>query len=181
LSWIDAQLGLGSGKVTLTNAVVESSLLRAGLAGTMTLNDVMTNSTLDNLPTKIELHRSLVQRVKFLEAVGTVNGDFVALPHFYTIGGTLGKPDPHIDYTAITKWGISIGLKQLGGKDAQGVLGALGLGGKGGTNASNTNASGNLIQNVGGLLQKQASTNTATTNAPARKKGGFNLNDLLKK
>jgi len=190
LSWIDTSAGIGNGTVTLTNATAESSLFRAGLAsGTVTLKEVITNSTLNNLPVKIELRKSLTDRVKYLEAVGTPSGDFLALPHFYTLGGTVGKPNPHIDYAAVTKWGLTTGLRQLGGKDVNRTLDALGLGGGGArtnaagasTNAPATNATQSLLRGLGGLLQKQSSTNTATTNAPPeKKKGGFNLNDFLK-
>jgi len=185
LSWIDASAGVANGTVTLTNATAESSLFRAGLAsGTVTLKDVLTNSTINNLPVRIELRRSLVSRVKFLEAVGAPSGDFLTLPHFYTLGGTIGEPNPHIDYVAVGKWGLTQGLRQLGGKDLNRTLDALGLGGgtkpaaptnapatnAPGTNAPATNAQPTILDVLPGLFQKQPKNEPPKTNAPAQRR-----------
>ena len=59
LNWIDARIGVAAGTVTLTNSTAESSLFRAGTAGTITLAQVLTNSTLNKLPVNLELRRSV--------------------------------------------------------------------------------------------------------------------------
>lgn len=185
LNWLDARAGIGGGTVTLTNAIAESSLFRAGLSsGTMTLKDVLTNSTFNNLPVSIELRRSVAGWAKNLPGA-TRSTNFVALPYFYSIGGTLGEPKPRVDTKAVASLLLQGALQNVGG-DAGKVLKGLGLGGgpstnAAGTNAASTNAVGNLIQGLGALLDKSAKTNASATNAPAKgKSGGFKLNDLLK-
>lgn len=179
LNWIDARAGIGNGTVTLTNATVESPLLRAGLVtGTMTLKDELTNSTFNSIPVRIELRRSMVQKVKFLETVGTPSGDYLALPHFYTLGGTLGVPDPHIDYAAVAKWGLTQGLRQFGGKDVNRALDVLGIGGgtrtnqpsATTTNAPATNAPATILDVLPGLFQKQPKNDPPKSNPPQRKR-----------
>ena len=180
LNWLDARVGIGGGTVTLTNAIAESSLFRAGLSsGTMTLKDVLTNSTFNNLPVSIELRRSVAGWAKNLPGA-TSSTNFVALPYFYSIGGTLGEPKPRVDTKAVASLLLQGALQNVGG-DAGKVLKGLGLGGGPSTNAASTNAVGNLIQGLGALLDKSAKTNASGTNAPAKgKSGGFKLNDLLK-
>ena len=198
LNWIDARTGIGSGTVTVTNATVRSSAFSAGIDGTMTLNDVLTNSTFNNMPVRIAIVGTLSSLTKRFVKSGDTN-EYIVLPQFYAIGGTLGKPNPHIDKSALLKGAASEVISRVGG-DTGNILrnlgGSLGLTptnqasnatstNKGQTNApaASTNSLNNLLRGLGGALEKPASTNatTTTTNAPAqKKKGGFNLNDLLK-
>ena len=107
------------------------------------------------------------------------------LLRFVSVAGTVGEPKAKIDSIAVARLLASTVGNYLGG-DAGRVLQGLGnLGGgsstnAGGTNAGGANAVGNLLQGVGSLLQKPAKTNTTDTNAPAKKSGGFKLNDLIK-
>jgi hypothetical protein len=179
LTWMDTQIGIGTGTVTLTNATVRSSLFSAGVDGTITLQDVLTNSTLNNLPVRIALVGSVAKRVAFLPVIG--NGtDSVSLPQFYAIGGTLGKPDPHVDKAALLKGAVTGTIGRVGGEAGRVLQGLGNIGGGSSTNGGSTNAVGNLIQGLGNLLQKPGKTNAADTNAPAKKSGGFKLNDLIK-
>ena len=187
LNWIDARVGIGSGAVTITNAVVRSSLFSAGVNGTMTLDDVLTNSTINNMPVQIAVVGSVARRLKVL-STSSASADVVQLPQFYAIGGTLGSPDPHIDKLALFKSAVSEVIGRVGGDTGnllKGVGGALGLSGTANqtgaaTNAPATNSGGNLLQGIGNLFQKPAKAADAATNAPAPKKKKFNLNDLLK-
>lgn len=184
LTWMDTQIGIKTGTVTLTNATVRSSLFSAGVDGTITLQDVLTNSTLNNLPVRLALVGSVAKRVAFLPVIGN-GSDAVRLPQFYAIGGTLGKPDPHVDKAALLKGAVTETIGRIGGEAGK-ILQGIGLPGTGsstnagGTNAASTNAVGNLLQGIGSLLQKPAKTNATDTNAPAKKSGGFRLNDLIK-
>ena len=168
-----------SASITLTNSTAESSLFRAGTAGTITLAQVLTNSTLNKLPVNIELRRSVAGWAKNLPGA-TRSAGFVPLPYFYTIGGTLGKPDPHIDTGAIARVVLGEVLQGVGG-DAGKILQGIGLGGKTtSTNAPTTNAPSNVLQGIGGLFQKPAKTNAPATKIPPKKNDGLNLNNLLK-
>ncbi|HWN94724.1 MAG TPA: hypothetical protein VNT99_06815, partial [Methylomirabilota bacterium] len=136
----------------------------------------------------LALSRNVAQRARLAPADLAANVPFVALPRFVSIAGTVGEPKPSID--AIAAGRILAGtIGNFVGGDAGKLLRGLGNIGSGSTtnqtgtttNAAATNATQNLIRGLGELLQKPAKTNAATTNAPAeKKKGGFNLNDLLK-
>ena len=179
LTWIGTRIGIANGTVTLTNATVRSSLFSAGVDGTMTIKDVLTNSTFNNMPVRIALIGSVAKRVSFLSVNSDTN--FVPVPQFYAIGGTLGKPNPHVDKAALVRSAAVEAIGRIGGDAGKILRGAGNLGGGTATNGPSTNASGNLLKGLGNLLEKSAKTNATTTNAPAKKKkGGLNLNDLLK-
>ena len=185
LTWIDARTTMGQGTVTVQGVTAESSVFRAGLAGTISLADVLTNSTLNKLPVDLELRRNVSDAARLTPPGTATNAEFVALPKFVSLAGTVGKPKTDIDKVAVTRLLAGAVGNYLGG-DAGKVLRGLGnLGGAAttttSTNATSTNASGSLLQGLGSLLEKPVRTNTSTTNAPAKKKrGGLNLNDFLK-
>ena len=180
MRWIDARVGIGSGTVTLTNTTIESSLLRANVPGTVTLNDIITNSTLNNLPVQLEFRRSMVGKIKYLPTTGST-GEWVGILDFYKIGGTVGKPDPHVDKVALTKIAAGEALKNVNlGKDANRILQGLGIGGSGTNQSGGTNAPAGS-NSVGGLLQgilqprQGGTTNASGTNAPAATNAVGNL------
>jgi hypothetical protein len=182
LTWVDAQMSIAKGTVTMPGANFESSVFRGGASGTITMSDVLTNSALNNLPVDIALRRNVADAARFTPPGTPTNAQFVALPRFVSVGGTVGEPKTKIDTIATARLLAGTVGNHLGG-DAGRVLQGLGnLGGgsstnAGGTNGPSTNAVGNLIQGIGNLLQKPAKTDT---NAPAKKSGGFKLNDLIK-
>ena len=177
LTWIDAQMSIANGTVTMPGANFESSVLRGGASGTITMQDVLTNSTLNSLPVDIALRRNVADAARFTPAGTPTNAAFVPLPRFVSVAGTVGEPKAKIDTIATARLLAGTVGNYLGG-DAGRVLQGLGnLGGSSSTNTSSTNAVGNLIQGLGNLLQKPAKTDT---NAPAKKSGGFKLNDLIK-
>ncbi len=186
LSWVDAQVAISNGTINIPVGTAESSVFRAGLSGTITMAEVLTNSTLNKLPVDLALSRKVAERARLAPADLATNVQFVALPRFAAVAGTVGDPKPQIDSVAVGR--ILAGtIGNFVGGDAGKILRGLGnLGPGGGTNASgtntaNTNATGNLLQNLGGLLQKSGKTNATTTNAPAQKKNQkFNPLDLLK-
>ena len=184
LTWVDARTTMGQGTVMVQGVTAESSVFRAGLAGTISLADVLTNSTLNKLPVDLELRRNVSDAARLTPPGTATNVEFVALPKFVSLAGTVGKPKTDIDKVAVTRLLAGAVGNYLGG-DAGKLL--RGLGNLGGattttsTNATGTNASGNARPGLGNLLEKPARTNAATTNAPAKKKkGGLNLNDFLK-
>ena len=183
LNWVDARAVISNGTINLPVTTAESSVFRAGLSGTITMVEILTNSTLNRLPVDLALSRNVAERARMAPSDLATNVQFVTLPQFVSIGGTVGEPKPQIDSVAVGR--ILAGtIGTFVGGDAGKILRGLGNLGQGGgtnqtgTNATSTNAVGNLLQNLGGLLQKTPKTNTASTNAPAPKK--FNPLDLLK-
>ncbi len=186
LDWIAAKTVISNGVVNIAAATVESSVFRADVMGSITLAEVLTNSTLNKLPVDLALSRNVAQRARLAPPDLATNAEFVPLPRFVAVTGTLGDPQSKIDSIAVGR--ILAGtVGNFVGGDVGKVLRGLGnVGGAStnqtGTNVTSTNSVGNLIQGLGTLFQKTPKTNTATTNAPATqpKKRGVNLNDFLK-
>ena len=184
LNWLDGRIDVANGQATVTRMTVESPVFQGRVAGTATLKEVLTNSTLNKLPLEISLSRYIAEKARLASSGADTNAQFVALPNFVSIAGTVGNPKTDIDKVAVTRLLAGTVGNYLGG-DAGKLLRGIGNLGTGatnqtttGTNAPGTNATQNLL---GGLLEKPAKTKTATTNAPAQKKrGGFNLNDIVK-
>lgn len=167
---------VGDGKLALQNALVQSPAFEAQANGTVMLADILTNSTLQ-IPVTVLLSQSLAERFNVAPANEPTNAAYVALPNFLTMTGTVGQPNPKINYEALAGTvfrgigGILSGAGVGGnaGKILQG-LGNLGgaLGGK--TTSSNAPAAsqprkglGGLLNGLGGALGGQTST---STNAP---------------
>lgn len=184
LNWINAQATISNGTVHLPGAIAESSVFRGGMSGTVTMDEVLTNSVLNNLPVDIALRRNVSDAARMTPSGTPADVQFVTLPRFVSVAGTVGNPKTKIDTIAVTRLLAGTVGNYLGG-DAGKILKGIGNLGTGsstnasGTNTTSTNAVGNLIQGLGSLLQKPAKTNATTTNAPV-KKGGFKLNDLIK-
>ena len=134
---ITAHGAIGSGRVDLQAASVQSPAFRADAKGTITLAPVLTNSTLA-VPVSISLAQAVAERVG-LAAAGTAGG-YAKIPDFYTMKGTIG--DPKNDYNkpvllGIAAKGIASALPNVGGK-AGNILGILTGQPAPGTNASPT-------------------------------------------
>ncbi|HYV28721.1 MAG TPA: AsmA family protein, partial [Candidatus Eisenbacteria bacterium] len=151
---IIARGAVGSGRMDLQQAVVQSVAFRADAAGAVTLADILTNSAI-NIPVSISLGQGVAQRIG-VSTNSLVNG-YAKLPDFYTLKGTVGEPKNDINKLALL------------GMAAKGITGiAPNLGGK----------AGNLLQGLGGLVPGQSSSNTnASTNQPASSQSP--ANDIL--
>ena len=143
---------IGSGKVALAQAVIQSPLFVAETSGTITLAPILTNSAIE-LPVSISLNRAVANRLNLVPADAPTNQLYVKLPDFFTERGTVGDPKKDINPTA------------LAGSVLKGIGGA----------SSKTGAAGSLIQGIGGLLGGGTSTNKPATNKPS----GGSLLDLL--
>jgi hypothetical protein len=84
------------GKINLRSATVQSAAFKAVASGDITLNAVLTNSTI-KIPVSVALSRSIAERLK----VATTTNAYAPLPQFFTEGGTLGKPKPEINKLAL--------------------------------------------------------------------------------
>jgi len=90
----------GSGKIELAQALVQGPAFEAIARGTVTLDDVLTNSAVQ-IPVSIYLERGVAQALK-IPVHGAPDGPYVKVPDFLTIKGTLGKPKARIDRAALT-------------------------------------------------------------------------------
>jgi hypothetical protein len=150
---VQARGTIGSGKVNLERADVQSASFLASTHGQIVLAEVLTNSPL-NLPVSVLVSRPLAERIKLAQANAGASTDYIKLPDYVTMKGTIGEPKTDLNKTALT------------GTLLKGVAGLLG--GK----------AGGVLQGVGGLLGGQTtvqpgatSTNspTANTNSPTVK------------
>jgi hypothetical protein len=165
---LDAKIG--SGKINLTQVKVIGSAFSDSSPGTITIANVLTNSTIDNLPVDISLPVSLARKANLLSANANTNSGYADLGKIATVTGTVGDPKSKLDYPRIAL---------LTGKSIEGIPGVVG--GKAGQILKGVEGLGGLL---GGQGQNAANTNQppATTNAPAKSNpvGGF-LNRLLPK
>jgi hypothetical protein len=182
ITLVDSQVRITNGVAHLNRTFIESPAFQANVPGTVTLNEIMTNSTLNKLPVQLTLRRSIAEMARLVPKGGEQN-PYVELPSFVSIEGTVGKPKYDVNEKAV----LQIIAKAAGGflkGDAGNLLRGLGGGtstNSSGTNASSTNSVGNAIQGLGNLLLKPPKTNAGGTNAPAsEKREKFRLNDLLK-
>jgi len=167
-----------SGRVNLRQATVQSSAFEAmAHDGTITLNEVLTNSPIQ-IPIAVLLERSIAQRINLAGNTPT-NATYAQLPDFLTMKGTLGKVKADVNYVALS----SAVLQGVGGKGTE-VNGAIQsisglLTGKNATPSNNTSTPrsggkmGNFLQGVGALMNN-------TTNAPAAKGQAPAVQNLIK-
>jgi hypothetical protein len=141
----------GSGKIDLRQALIQGPAFEARASGTVTLEDVLTNSPLQ-IPVSVYLERGVARRLKMADNA-PANGAYARLPDFLTMKGTLGNPKSHIDKTALA----GAVLEGLGREAAQAGSGLFqGLAGTPGNRPPATNA-------------PAASTNAPATNqSPVR-------------
>jgi hypothetical protein len=159
ISLVDAQLGITNGTVALQRTFLESSAFQANVQGTITLNDVITNSTLNKLPLQLALRRSIAEKAR-LAAPNSGQTPYVDLGSFVVVEGTVGKPKYDINEKAVLQT-----IAKVAGGFLKGDAGNLlrGLGNLGSGTTTTTNAPG--------------ATNAPATNAP---KTGDAVGNLLK-
>ena len=167
-----------SGRVNLRQATVQSSAFEAmAHDGTITLNEVLTNSPIQ-IPIAVLLERSIAQRINLAGNTPT-NATYAQLPDFLTMKGTLGKVKADVNYVALS----SAVLQGVGGKGTE-VNGAIQsisglLTGKNATPSNSTTTPrsggkmGNFLQGVGALMNN-------TTNAPAANGQAPAVQNLIK-
>jgi hypothetical protein len=191
ISLVDSQIGITNGTVNLRRTLLESSTFQANVPGTITMNEVLTNSTLNKLPVQLALRRSLAEKAH-LAARASGQSPYVEFPSFVAIEGTVGKPKYDLNEKAVLqliakaasgfiKGDVGNVLRNFGNSGSTATTATTNAPGQ--TNAPGTNATsspmGNLLKGI--LTQPQKTNTTTATNAPAQKKrGGFNLNDILK-
>jgi hypothetical protein len=140
---------MGDGKVIIDKAYIRSPAFEAQAAGVIQLAPVLTNSTVQ-IPVSIALNRAVAERVNMVSDDTPTNVAYVKLPDFVTMKGTVGEPKTDINKVA------------LAGTLLRGVAGALPAG---------EGRTGQLLNNLSGILSGSSGSNTNTaaagTNAPA--------------
>ena len=186
LEIVSVQGKAGQGKIDLTQTYAQTRAFLTDGKGTITLAPILTNSPID-IPVEVSLRRDLADKVGLVPSGTPTNANFVKLPDFLTVKGTLGKTEPSINYTALLEVIGKAGVGIIGNtgkaviESGTNILGKLGglLGGKSsGTNAPPKTESGtNILGTLEGLFGgKSSSTNAPSgTNAPPKKKGLFDI------
>lgn len=156
LNVVAANADLGGGRVDLKQFVTTSPAFYASSQGTIQFAAILTNSPL-NLPVQFALRRALAEKIKFTSGTQITNTDYVTLPQFVKVVGTLGDPKTETDKTRVA------------GMLAGGIAGAVG--GK----------AGDVLQSVGSLLKGENPLSTATsTNQLLSPKSDAKTNALTK-
>jgi uncharacterized protein involved in outer membrane biogenesis len=156
---------IGTNRVNLERAFIQSPAFQAEARGSVKLEAILTNSTL-SIPLSISLKRSLAEKIDFVPANTPTNQAYVKLPDYVSLKGTVGKPKPDINKMAL----LGTALQQYGGKIP-------------GVNTSTSNALGAL----GGLLtgrppaQTNAGPNVSTNQPATNQSPALNLLDQLLK
>ena len=184
---------MGGGHVKLDEATMQSAAFAAQASGSIGLQPVLTNSTLD-IPLHISLARGLAEKVKLVPGGTPTNAVFVKLPDLVTMKGTVGVPRQEYNKSGIAAIALMASggfLGNTGNPSVDKVGGLLGsaasLLGGGNSTSTSTNAAGktnsaggsSLAGVIGGLFgnpSKPVTTNTpaaTTTNAPASAVKGF--------
>ena len=137
LTAFDTQVALGDGIIQIKGLNLLSKAFSAHTEGAIAIADVLTNSAIPKLPVTFALSRPLGQRLN-LTGNAPPDSEYVPLPPFLFLTGTLGTPDTDRNDVAIAGIVARGVLPKVGG-DAGKVLDAL-LNAPKGTNAPSTNA-----------------------------------------
>ncbi len=141
LHWVDARVAIATGTATLQGVNVESSVLRGGVTGTVTINEIMTHSTLNHLPVEIALRRTVADAARITPSGTPADVQFITLPRFVSVGGTVGEPKADIDKIASARILAGTVGAFIGG-DAGKILKGLGGFGTAAPSTITTNTSG---------------------------------------
>src|SRR5205823_4802050 len=93
---IEARGKIGSGRVDLERAFIQSPVFQVESRGAIVLAEVLTNSTLNppqGLPLSISVRRGLAEKINMVPANTSAQATFVKLPDYVSVTGTVG--DPH--------------------------------------------------------------------------------------
>jgi uncharacterized protein involved in outer membrane biogenesis len=98
---ISMQAKAGNGLVNLQSATVQSSAFEADATGGVTLDAVLTNSTI-NIPVTVSLSQAIAKQLNVTSATASADAAYVPLPPFLTMTGTIGNAKANIDKLALT-------------------------------------------------------------------------------
>jgi uncharacterized protein involved in outer membrane biogenesis len=130
---INLQGKAGGGRIDLLSATVQSTAFQADGRGGITLAEVFTNSAI-NIPVTVSVSQPIAKQLNLASSKTAPSTNYIALPHFLTMTGTVGKPKSEINKLALG--GMTV--KSLGG----GLLNTT------------TNTAGQVEKLLDGLLRK---------------------------
>ncbi|MGD0538297.1 MAG: AsmA family protein [Verrucomicrobiota bacterium] len=160
---ITVQGKAGSGRLDVQQALVQNQAFRATATGAVTLAPVLTNSTL-SFPVAVWLAKSMAAKIGVTSTDTSAGTNYVKLPDFFTLQGTVGAPNNKINRTGLLSLAAKAGaglFKNTGNATVDRAVQALdALGSLRGAKSSATNA-------------------PATTNVPANSNPVDLLNRLL--
>jgi hypothetical protein len=165
INYLSADLAAGSGQLDIRRFIAHSDAFIAESRGKVPLRDVLNDSPFDQ-PVDVSLPNSLAKRFKS-SGTGPKTGYMKLFP-FVTLKGTLGKPDPKVNYAGLglaTVEGVAGGL---GGKAGDAVQGVIGIGKA-------------LTGQKPAEPTDPAATNNPPANAQTNKPSPFDLLPFLKK
>jgi hypothetical protein len=100
-----AQATAGNGQVDLQSATVQSTAFEADAVGSITLDSVLTNSTI-NLPVGVSVSQDIAKELNLPATASSTNAVYVPLPQFLTMSGTVGNPKTDINKLALAGMAI---------------------------------------------------------------------------
>jgi len=106
---IDAQGRVGTGRLDLQSATVQSAAFEADAQGSILLAPVLTNSAI-NIPIAISVSQPIAKQLNLASANSSSGTAYVPLPQFLTMAGTLGDPKTQIKKTAL----VGLTVKSFG-------------------------------------------------------------------
>ncbi|HEU6448558.1 MAG TPA: AsmA family protein [Verrucomicrobiae bacterium] len=101
LTGLDVHAKVGGGKISATSVDVGSAAFQTQTAGTITIANVLTNSTINDWPVHLELAKASAQRLGWVPPNAPASQQYFALPDFLTVKGTIGAVDPKPDYAVV--------------------------------------------------------------------------------
>lgn len=101
LSWIGASAQAGGGKINLEHFNLASATFTADTRGDIRIVDVLADSPLEKLPMHFYLRRSLAQRIRMVPKNSPPDAEYVKLPDFIQVAGTLGEPKAELNKLAL--------------------------------------------------------------------------------
>ena len=164
LDYLNTAISIGNGKMNINNFIVQSAAFQATATGTVNIDEVLTNSTL-NVPIGIALSKNLIKNFKL--SGGDPNSKYSPLPQFVTIKGTVGATETDLDegklIAVVAQAGLAAGKNIADGA----VDAAANLGNK--ANDTVNKLTGGTVDKltggaVGGLFNKLGGKKPATTN-----------------
>jgi hypothetical protein len=101
VSWLAATATIGGGKIDFTQFNLVSETFTADTQGKIKIADLITDSPIEKWPMHLSLRRSLALRVGKIPRNTPPDAEYVKMPDFVNIVGTVGSPKPEINKTAL--------------------------------------------------------------------------------
>jgi hypothetical protein len=101
ISWLGAEARVGSGTIELAQCNVVSETFTADTQGNIKIADILANSPLEKLPMHLWLRRSLAQRLGKIPRNTPPDANYVKMPDFIRVAGTVSEPKPELNRGAL--------------------------------------------------------------------------------